>query len=71
MPYEEYKKLHKYSEERQEEIDELQFVGSNTIQVEMLNYMKIWGRDFPEKDLPAEPAHHGQNYDWHLKISFG
>lgn len=72
MPYEEYKKLHKYSEERQEEIDELQFVESNTIQVEMLIYMKIWeGETFLKKIYQLSRLIIGQNYDWHLKISFG
>ena len=72
MPYEEYKKLHEYSAERRQEIDELLLMEGNTIQVEMLIYLKIWeGETFLKKFYQLSRLITGQDYDWHLEISFG
>jgi hypothetical protein len=42
IPYDDYKALHIYSPERPQEIDQLLFKESNTIQIERLIYLKIW-----------------------------
>jgi hypothetical protein len=72
MSYDEYKKLHEYTQERSEEIKELQFVEGNSIQVEMLIYLKIWeGETFLKKIYQVSQLITGNDYDWHLKIAFG
>ena len=72
IPYDDYKALHIYSPERSAEIDELVFEESNTIQVEMLIYLKIWeGEAFLKKMYQLSRLITGQDYDWHLQLVFG
>jgi hypothetical protein len=70
MPYEDYKALHVYSPEKSKEIDDILFEESNTIQVEMLIYLKIWeGEAFLKKMYQVSRLVTGQDYDWHLRIT--
>jgi hypothetical protein len=72
MSYTDYKALHRYSAERSEEIDEIVFEESNTIQTEMLIYLKIWeGEAFLKKMYQVSRLINGMDYDWHLMIGFG
>lgn len=71
MPYEEYKALHIYSPDRSEGINELLFVEANSIQVEMLIYLKIWeGETFLKKIYQVSRLINGLDYDWHLAIIY-
>lgn len=70
MTYEDYKALHIYSSDRAKEIDEILFEETNTIQVEMLIYLKIWeGEAFLKKMYQVSRLLTGQDYDWHLRIT--
>jgi hypothetical protein len=72
IPYEEYKSMHKFTPEPNHEIEDVLFVESNTIQLEMLIYLKIWeGETFLKKFYQLSRLINGQDYDWHLNISYG
>jgi hypothetical protein len=69
MPYQEYKALHTHTADRSKEIDEIVFEESNTIQIEMLIYLKIWeGEAFLKKMYQVSRLITGADYDWHLTI---
>lgn len=69
MPYEEYKKLHIWSIDRQIEINELCKREAITVQLEMLVYLKFWEADMIIKKLyQLTRILHGEHYDWHFRI---
>jgi len=69
LDYTEYLKLHIYNPERNEEIEKLLKFERNSIQVEMLIYLKFWEADLIIKKLyQFTRAIHGEPYDWHFKI---
>lgn len=64
LPYHDYLKMHEYSQERSEEIDQIQKQESLTIQVEMLIYLKIWeGETFLKKMYQISRLINGDYYD--------
>lgn len=65
-----YLKQHRWSPDRQKEIDEIVGQESMTIQLEMLVYLKIWEADFFIKKLyQLTRLSLGEPYDWHFRIS--
>jgi hypothetical protein len=69
LPFEEYIKNFKWSEEKQKEIDILTESESTSIQLEMLIYIKIWEADlFIKKLYQLTTLAFGEPYDWHFKI---
>lgn len=67
--FDEYKNLCVWSEERAKEIDELTEKEANSIQLEMLIYIKIWEADlFIKKLFQLTNLSCGEPYDWHFKI---
>jgi len=69
QPYEEYVKQHEYSQERFNEISELQKLEGDSIQYEMLMYLKIWEADlFIKQFYQLVRLSEGLEYDWHFSI---
>jgi hypothetical protein len=69
LPFEEYIKNFRWSEEKQQEIDILTESESTSIQLEMLIYIKIWEADlFIKKLYQLTTLAFGEPYDWHFKI---
>ncbi|TFB33430.1 hypothetical protein [Pedobacter alluvionis] len=67
---EEYLKKFIFSEERRNEIEELEFKEAISIQTEMLIYIKIWESDtFIKKFSQLTSLLSGESYDWHLNLS--
>jgi hypothetical protein len=67
--YEEYRSRLTYSEERKEEINNLQEAEAHSIQLEMLVYLKIWESDaFIKRLYQLVQLMKGKDYDWHFKI---
>jgi hypothetical protein len=65
----EYLKLHEYSPDRKEEIEQLVDIEETTIQLEMLIYIKFWEADMIIKKLyQFVRLLNGQHYDWYFKI---
>jgi len=68
--YEEYKALHQWSAERDEEIRALTKTEEYSIQHEMLIYLKIWEMDlFIKKLYQLVRLVLGQEFDWHFSIA--
>jgi len=66
----EYLKLHEYSPERSNEIEELTEFEGSSIQLEMLIFLKIWESDaFIKRFYQLARILNGDPYDWHFKIS--
>ena len=70
QPYDEYKNLHKWNPESIEERDELEKQEADSIQKEMLIYLKIWEGDlFIKKFYQLIRLNNGLDYDWHFSIA--
>lgn len=70
QPYDDYKKLHDWSEKRVVEINKLAEIEADSIQYEMLVYLKIWEMDlFIKKLYQLTRLAMGQEYDWHFSIA--
>lgn len=66
----EYLEELKYSPERINEIDRLKSYESQTIQLEMLIFLKIWEADyFIKMFYQFARLLHSKSYDWHFKIA--
>jgi hypothetical protein len=69
LSYPEYLKLHEWTQERKNEIDEVVEIEETTIQLEMLIYLKCWEADLIIKKLyQFVRLLHGEHYDWYFKI---
>ncbi|HXI01201.1 MAG TPA: hypothetical protein VNI52_13120 [Sphingobacteriaceae bacterium] len=67
--YEQYLESLVYADSRRQEIDNLQFQESISIQFEMLIYLKIWESDnFIKQFYQLALLANGQPYDWHFEI---
>lgn len=68
--FSEYIEQIKYDPEKQNEIDELVYFESTTIQIEMLIYLKIWEADLTIKKLyEFVRILNGEPYDWNFKVA--
>ena len=68
--YASYLKLIKYSPERAQEIEDITRKETLWLQIEMLIYLKIWEMDiFIKKMYQLTRLSHGEEYDWHFKIT--
>lgn len=69
LDYPDYLKLHDWSPERKDEIDELTDIEETSIQLEMLIYIKFWEADMIIKKLyQFVRILYGEPYDWYFKI---
>lgn len=65
-----YLKEMEYTPEKREQIDQMQEVESQSIQLEMLIYLKIWEADsFIKRFYQICRILHREPYDWHFKIA--
>jgi hypothetical protein len=68
--YQDYLEFHKFSPERAYEIEKLAEKEANSIQYEMLIYLKIWEMDsFIKKYYQLTRLISGQEYDWYFSIA--
>lgn len=68
-PFNDYLKLHEWSENRVIEIQKLAEIEGDSIQYEMLIYLKIWEMDlFIKKLYQLTRLVMGEEYDWHFSI---
>lgn len=68
--YANYLKLHDWSEDRIEEIRQLEKTESLSIQLEMLVYLKVWEADlFIKRLYQIVRIKDGFAYDWHFRIA--
>lgn len=69
LNYSNYLKLHEYTPERSQEIDELVDLEETGIQLEMLVYLKFWEADMIIKKLyQFVRILYGEPYDWYFKV---
>jgi hypothetical protein len=69
LNFSEYLKLHDYTSERSQEIDELVDLEETGIQLEMLVYLKFWEADMIIKKLyQFVRILYGEPYDWYFKV---
>lgn len=68
--YDDYKKQHEWSQNRDAEIRKLTKKEATTIQFEMLIYIKIWEMDsFIKKIYQLTRLIYKEEYDWHFAIT--
>lgn len=67
--YDDYKNLHDWSEERAKEINEMAEQEADSIETEMMIYLKIWEGDaFIKKFYQLVRLSLGMEYDWHFSV---
>ncbi|MBK7342493.1 MAG: hypothetical protein IPJ06_04915 [Saprospiraceae bacterium] len=70
VSFEEYLEKIEYSQERKDEINFLKENEGQSIQLEMLVYLKIWEADaFIKRFYQIARIANKEDYDWHFKIS--
>ncbi len=70
LTYSDYLKLHEWTQERHNEIEELIDIEETSIQIEMLIYLKFWEADMIIKKLyQFTRILNGEFYDWYFKVS--
>ncbi len=70
ITHSEYLKELEYTPEKREQIDQMQEIEGQSIQIEMLIYLKIWEADsFIKRFYQICRLLHGEPYDWHFKIT--
>ncbi len=70
LSYPDYLEKLKYIPEKRKQIGQMQKFEGQTIQLEMLIYLKIWEADkFIKKFYQIARLLHGIPYDWHFKIA--
>jgi hypothetical protein len=68
--YDEYLKLHEWTKEKAESIAKLAEEEAESVQLEMLIYLKIWEGDlFIKKFYQLARLKLGMEYDWHFSVA--
>ncbi len=69
QPFDEYVKLHQWTEEKAKDIEKLAEEEAESVQLEMLIYLKIWEGDaFIKKFYQLARLNAGLDYEWHFSI---